>query len=303
MAGSFLRTAVIATVLGAAGSARARLVPVRAQVPTAHAPGPVPVTILLPPSYEREKTRRFPVLYFLHDAMGDESVLFREGVAETLKGEMVAGEIPEFLLVSPRGTGTWFVDSFDGRFQCATFLSHDLVPWVDAHFRTIPLREARAATGISMGGYGAFHWGLTSPELFAVVAGLSPAIQQLNWAAVEALPFFIRPSLKRAFGASATKNNLRENDLYDLLLSHPGLAARAPEVLVRCGTEDRYRLAELVPFFRRFLDVMGVPNELVLEHGVHDWPYWRTAFPLLVRDVLGRIRDAAGAAGGAGGGA
>ncbi len=298
MVRTFICAAGATALLGITGPARGQAVPLRVLVPTAHAPAPVRVALLLPPSYGRDATRRYPVLYFLHDAMGDESVLFREGVAETLWRRMASGELPEFLLVCPRGSGTWFVDTFDGRFLFATFLSRDLVPWVDGNFRTIPLREARAASGISMGGYGAFHWGLTSPELFAVMAGLSPAIQQLSWPAVEALPFFIRPSLKRAFGASVTGNNLRANDLYDLLLSHPGLGSRAPEVLVRCGTEDRYRLAELVPFFRDFLDAMGVPNELVLEPGVHDWPYWRTAYPRLVADVLRRLPAAGEARGG-----
>ena len=59
---------------------------------------------------------------------------------------------------------------------------------------------------------------------------------------------------------------------------------------MRCGTEDQYRLSEVAGFFDRYLGVMGVPRELVLEPGVHDWPYWTRTFPALVADVGRRLQ-------------
>src|SRR5205814_1981619 len=136
-----------------------------------------------PPSY-RTEGRRFPVLYFLHDAHGDESVLFDKGVAQELYAMMERREIPELLLVSPRGVSTWWVDSYDGESRMATFLSDELVPYVDLHYRTIASREGRAVAGISMGGYGALRWAIVRGDLFAAAGGLSPAIQQLEWRTV-----------------------------------------------------------------------------------------------------------------------
>jgi hypothetical protein len=109
---------------------------------------------------------------------------------------------------------------------------------------------------------------------------------------VQAMPFFLRPSLKRTFGDDPVKNVLRQNDLYAMLLDDPGLAARAPFLHVRCGTEDKYRLAEIAPFFDRYLDVFAVPHEVVVETGVHDWPYWRKVFPKLVRALSVRMSPA-----------
>lgn len=256
-------------------------------------PAPVRVVVMTPPSYASAPARRFPVLYFLHDGGGNEEVLFREGVADALDARMRDGTLPEMLVVSPRGVGTWFVDAPAGGPGApslyATFLTESLVPFVDARYRTIASRGGRLTAGISMGGYGALRWGLAEPELFSAAGGLSPAIQQLCWPAVEAMPFFIRPSLKRAFGDDPIKNVLRKNDLYAMLLDDASIARRAPFLSVRCGTEDKYRLAELATFFGRYLGALGVPHEVVLETGVHDWPYWRKVFPEFVRSLSTRL--------------
>ena len=268
-----------------AAAAPARAARREERVPTRNMPGPVPVVIATPPSYDTASRRRYPVLYFLHDGGGDESVLFRQGMIEALDAEMRAGEIPEMLVVCPRGVGTWWVDALDGKHRMAAFLSDDLVPFVDAAYRTRARRESRLAAGISMGGYGALRWALARPDLFVAAGGLSPAIEQLCAPSVAALPFFIRPSLESVFGADPVVNVLRKNDLYQILLDDPSLAARAPFLLVRCGTEDKYRLGEIAVFFDRFATAVGLAHEVRLEPGVHDWPYWRRVFPGFVRTL------------------
>lgn len=292
-----IRAACAAALLGTV-PALAAATRVDETVATRNLPASVKVAVMTPPSYDKEPSRRFPVLYFLHDGQGDEGVLWREKVADVLFEKMRAGDIPELILVAPRGRGSWFVDSYDGTSRYATFLSAELVPFVDSRYRTRPERASRAAAGISMGGYGALRWGLARPDLFTVVAGLSPAVQQLDYTGVTMLPFFIRPMLTRVFGRSERANNLRANDLYDILLSDPGLAARAPEVLVRCGTEDKYRIAEIATFFARYLDAMEIRNTLTVESGVHDWPYWRRVLPAFARAIADRLAPGARASSG-----
>src|SRR5262245_15385671 len=103
----------------------------RDRVPSAHTGTPVPVVVITPPSYDTALDRRYPVLYFLHDAQGDESILAERGVARELVAAMERKELPEHLIVSPKGSGTWWVDSYDGQTRMATFLSDELVPYVD----------------------------------------------------------------------------------------------------------------------------------------------------------------------------
>ncbi len=103
------------------------------------------------------------------------------------------------------------------------------------------------------------------------------------------MPFFIRPSLESVFGADPVANVLRKNDLYQILLDDPSLAGRAPFLLVRCGTEDKYRLSEIARLFDRFASAVGLAHEIVLETGVHDWPYWRRVFPDFVASLAARL--------------
>jgi enterochelin esterase-like enzyme len=283
--------ALLACAIGASARLLARDgVPVDEHlVPSRSVPAPGKVLVLTPPSYAAGAPRRYPVLLALHDGQGDERFLLKRGTAAALRDEMARGALREMVIVCPRGVGTWFADSYDGAVRYTRFLAEELVPFVEAHYRVIPERSARAAAGISMGGFGALRSGLTRPDLFAVVGGLSPAVQQLSWRTVQTLPFFIRPSFHRVFGKEEKRNNLRESDLYDMLLRDPTLAGRAPEVLLRCGTEDRWRLGQITAFLKRFLDALRVRNELVLEPGGHDWTYWRRALPELIRAVAARL--------------
>jgi putative tributyrin esterase len=277
----------VLVLLAAAGPARAARREER--VATRDMPGPVPVLVATPPSYDAEPLRRYPVLYFLHDGQGDEAVLFRQGLADALDAAMRDGRLPEMLVVCPRGTGTWWVDAYDGSRRMASFLSDDLVPFVDRTYRTRAERGSRLVAGISMGGYGALRWALARPDLFVAAGGLSPAIQALSVPSVAAMPFFIRPSLEAAFGADPVLNDLRKDDLYQMLLDDPSLAGRAPYLIVRCGTEDKYRLSEIVGFFDRFASAVGLAHEIRLETGVHDWPYWRRVFLDFVSSVAARL--------------
>lgn len=262
---------------------------VRNVLPGAATGGPVPVVVLTPPSYDAASSRRYPVVYFLHDAYGDENELLDRGVAATLDAAFRANAMKEFVVVCPRGVGTWWADAHDGRTRRLTFLEEELAPWAETRLRVKADRGGRAVAGISMGGYGALRWALAAPERFRVAAGLSPALQQLTWRFVSSLPFLVRPSLLRVFGASEADNSLRANDLSERLLDDPTLGGRAPEVLLRCGTEDKYRLDQIVSWFDRLMRAVGGRSTLVLERGTHDWRYWRTSLPALLKDTAERL--------------
>ncbi|MBK6407852.1 MAG: hypothetical protein IPF66_24245 [Holophagales bacterium] len=258
-------------------------------VASPYLPEPARVVVQLPPSYTEAPGRRYPVLYFLHDGFGNEETLSRRGIAALLDAEMAAGRLPEMLVVSPRGVGTWFTDSDDGKVKYGAFLGSTLVPFVDDAFRTLPRRSARAVAGISMGGYGAIRWGLRSPELFTVAAGLSAAVQQLSRRSHETLPFLVRPAFRRVFGESAATGPWQRHDLAAILLDDPGLAGRAPELLLRCGTEDKYLLSDVGAYFHKLVLALGGRSTLVLEPGGHDWAYWRSVFVPFAADVARRL--------------
>jgi enterochelin esterase-like enzyme len=138
----------------------------------------IPFFIYLPPSYETAPERRFPVVYFLHGGTGNPSVglWFSKTIEEAIK----AGACPEMIIVTPQGRmlGMW-ADSVKhpGRRSAASVVK-DLIPYVDATYRTIATREGRAIEGKSMGGFGAAHMGFKYPETFGAVSMFSSAMHR-----------------------------------------------------------------------------------------------------------------------------
>jgi enterochelin esterase-like enzyme len=132
--------------------------------------------IYTPEIYDREPERRFPVLYWLHGGGGSQgraSVSHVAPMARRFDAAIQSGKIPPFLVVFPNGMHSLWMDSKDGRIPMETVLVRELLPYVDAHFRTQAAREGRLIEGFSMGGYGAARLGFKYPDLFAHVSILA----------------------------------------------------------------------------------------------------------------------------------
>lgn len=232
--------------------------------------------MLEPPSYRRSLDRRYPVLVFLHDGYGDVRTLDRRGVAAELFARMSDGRLPEFLVVAPGASGSWFSDSHDGKRRWEEFLAGDLLREIDARYRTLPGKSERGITGISMGGFGAVKTALKHPELFGSVSALSGALIPIAWEDLERYGWVARLSLKKVFGSRPDANTLGANDVWELL--HETRFERPPfDAHLRAGTEDFYGLGRVAAQFGTYMNEHGIPTEVVLEPGDHDWKYWRRA--------------------------
>jgi len=251
-------------------------------VATKAMPSPVRCLVLVPPSYASSLQRRYPVLYFLHDGWGDRRTLERRGVAREVLARMKKGELPEFLIVAPEGSGSWFSDSHDGSRRYEAFLAEDLPRWVEAHYRALAAKPSRGGTGISMGGYGAVKTALRHPALFGSVSALSGALIPFGWEDLKRYGWAARFTLTRVFGADEKDNSLEENDAWNVLW---GLCFDEPPFVVhmRGGTEDLYGLERVAAQYGMLLNERGVPTTVVLEPGTHDWRYWGRA----MMDILG----------------
>lgn len=120
---------------------------------------PVSFHVFLPREYAENPTMRFPVLYWLHGSgQGIQGIPF---MSAYYGNAMDAGKIPAMIIVFPHGHahGMW-IDSKDGAMPMETVLMTELIPHVDATFRTLASREGRLIEGFSMGGYGAGRLGL-----------------------------------------------------------------------------------------------------------------------------------------------
>jgi enterochelin esterase-like enzyme len=128
------------------------------------------VIVFLPPGYQKDKHRRYPVLYALHGySIGAEQWTHEIHVPQTIEGAFALGA-KEMIVVLPDSKtlygGSMYSSSVTtGDFEL--FISHDVVAYIDAHYRTFPNRLARGLVGHSMGGYGAIRIGMKHPDVFA----------------------------------------------------------------------------------------------------------------------------------------
>jgi S-formylglutathione hydrolase len=130
------------------------------------------VTVYLPPSYSTDRTRRYPVVYLLHGYGGRDDTF--NGRLATLPDSadklVAAGAAREMIVVTPNAftlhKGSMYSNSMTtGDWE--TYIAHDLVAYMDMHYRTIPNRMSRGLAGHSMGGYGAVRIGMKRPDVFS----------------------------------------------------------------------------------------------------------------------------------------
>jgi endo-1,4-beta-xylanase len=133
--------------------------------------------IYLPPQYEKEPSRRFPVVYFLHGSTGTESS--DAGLARYVDPEISTARIAPVIYVFPNGGADSYYRDWPGNYvRAETMLIRELLPFIDQHFRTIDRSSARGICGFSMGGAGAIRLVLKYPELFCTAASLAAAIDK-----------------------------------------------------------------------------------------------------------------------------
>jgi enterochelin esterase-like enzyme len=135
------------------------------------------VFVFLPPSYLKEKHRRYPVVYALHGySIGAEQWTKEIHVPQTIEGAFALGA-KEMIVVVPdsktRHNGSMYSSSLTvGDFE--NFIARDVVAYIDRHYRTIPNRMSRGLVGHSMGGYGATRIGMKHSDVFCSLYIMSP---------------------------------------------------------------------------------------------------------------------------------
>jgi len=133
--------------------------------------------IILPPSYDSETARRYPILYFLHGIGENEQMLASSGGLNLVLDLWEQHQIGEYLIVTPAADSSFYINSRDGRVRYEDFFLQELVPYIERRYRTRRGRASRAIGGISMGGYGALHLAFRHPELFGSVSAHSAATE------------------------------------------------------------------------------------------------------------------------------
>jgi len=222
--------------------------------------------VWLPPQYFRSATSRFPVLYLFHGSPGSPRDWFRSGRAGSI-ALAVSRQSKPVIVVAPRMSRNWLDDSecVDGSSEkVETYLVRDVIPSVDATFRTQADRDGRIFAGMSAGGFCALNLGLRHRDLVATILDFSGLTEPTHSGGAKAL-FGATPQLAEQVKANSPSFYASS------LSSQPTM-----RVWLDCGASDRSVLHELSSIMPK-LRALGWPVETRTRPGGHSYAVWRAA--------------------------
>ena len=223
--------------------------------------GPVGYSLYLPPCYDENQQARYPVIYWLHGMGGDPR---RGGTFVRMLDEAIrAGIAPAAIAVLPNGgPAGFYCDWPGGQLPIESVIINELIPHIDATYRTISERAGRCIEGQSMGGFGAAHLGFKYPDLFCAISISAGALIDFTES---------RPSddvrRKRVF------DTVWGGDMARFYADDPSALARANADRVRgrtavrsfCGDQDS--LLGRNDLFHELLLELGIEHEYTLVPG------------------------------------
>ncbi|GAC1432074.1 MAG: alpha/beta hydrolase family protein [Chitinophagaceae bacterium] len=220
----------------------------------------IKAVVIRPDDYARAKD--LPVIYLLHGYGGN----YADWIIKA-KGFEKAADLYQLMIVCPDGgTGSWYWDSpLDANFQYETYVSNELVNWVDNTYKTIKSKKGRAITGLSMGGQGALYLAFRHQDIFGAAGSMSGG--------VDIRPFPDNWDMAKRLGHySEQPERWEKHAVINLLyLVRPGSLS----LIIDCGTEDFFfRVNENL---HQQLLLRNIPHDFIIRPGAHNWPYWNNA--------------------------
>jgi len=238
----------------------------------------VPYCVLLPPSYDAEKTRRYPILYLLHGLGDNEEFLVHSGGMNLVEDLWEQHQLGEMLIVTPAGGISFYINSHDGKRRYEDFFLQEFMPGVEKRYRAQAGRGSRGIAGISMGGYGALHIAFQHPQLFVAVGAHSAAL-------IEKLPNITAENSRQmsqlrvlgpAFGSPFDATFWNQNDPVRIART-ANLAGL--KIYFDCGSEDDYGFDLGAETLDKMLTSRHIAHEFHLYPGGHDWIYFAEHLP------------------------
>lgn len=199
-----------------------------------------------------------PVVYLLHGAYANEYKWLE--VKPTLPA--IADEM-QMIFVTPYVLNSWYFDSpVNKEFMYETFITKELIPWIDAHFHTLADRNHRAVTGLSMGGHGALFLSSRHIDLFGAAASMSGGVDirlfPLNW------------NIPDVLGEMAS--NRQSWDEHSVMECVKNLKNGDVAITFDCGESDFF--IEVNRALHARLLSLGIDHDFTTRPGGHTDQYW-----------------------------
>jgi len=208
-----------------------------------------------------DSTRRFPVLYLLHGAEGCYNDWSRKTDLHLLADRY------DVIIVCPDGQDSWYFDSpIDPKMQFETYVSKELVEYIDSHYPTYANRYMRAITGLSMGGHGALFLAFRHPDVFWSCGSMSGNM--------DITQFTDRWHIKARLG-DYESNPQRWHDhavCNQLDLVKSSTLQPAQNIIIDDGLNDIF-IKNNIALHDKMVE-LGIDHDFTVRPGRHSWTYW-----------------------------
>lgn len=222
--------------------------------------------VITPATYSQRDA--FPVVYLLHGYSGD----YTDWVSKAPSIKDFADRHGLIIVCPDGGYGSWYWDSpVDSSFRYETFVSDELVTWVDSQYKTIANRGGRAITGLSMGGHGALYLAMRHTDVYGAAGSTAGG--------VDIRPFPLNWEMAERLGSYADHPGRWDSHTVINLVHR--LTPNALSLIIDCGISDFfYGVNEQL--HRKLLD-RNIPHTYITGPGAHNWEYWQhsVAYQLL----------------------
>ena len=222
------------------------------------------VVVVTPDGYNKPENaqRHYPVVYLLH-GYGDRYDCWPTRTQPAIDSLATNWNM---IFVCPDGRNSWYFDSkTNPKMQMESFITKDLVPYIDKKFRTIADSQHRAITGLSMGGHGALWLAMRHSDIWGNAGATSGGVDFTHW-----------PNgwnIDNALGRYEDNPELWKNSTVLSLV--PTLKPGQVNIIFDCGTDDFF--FEVNENLNTALLEANIPHYYISRPGAHTHEYWRNA--------------------------
>jgi S-formylglutathione hydrolase FrmB len=232
---------------------------------------PVRYCAFLPPGFDDDKARHYPVLYFLHGLGDNEQSLLNFGGWDLVSDLRREGKVGDFVILAPTGGHSFYLNSEDGKLRYEDFLLKEFMPQMEKKYRAQASPNNRGIAGISMGGYGALRLAFKFPNQFAAVSAQMPAlIPTLPSDMSSGAPGSPGALLGDVFGSPFNRAYFDRNNVFYFARTDSAASLKRLKIYFDVGNNDDYGFEQGAQALDKLLTSRGIAHAFHVYSGGHN---------------------------------
>jgi S-formylglutathione hydrolase FrmB len=233
----------------------------------------IKAVVITPSNYKNGG--RFPVVYLLHGYGGN----YADWITKAPAIKSLVDQY-QLIIVCADGNNSWYLDSPEqpnSRYE--TYITKELVQWIDEKYKTIANKGGRAITGLSMGGHGALYLAFKHQDMFSVAGSMSGG--------VDLRPFPNNWDIAKLIGTYATKP--MQWDSSSVINLTNLLTPNSLALIIQCGTDDFFYKVNTA--LHEKLAYQNIPHTFIANPGGHTWQYWSDAIAYQLLFIKANLKN------------